>query len=169
MSKLYKVMDGLDFCIRVLIFIAVAVMTYSTFVQVLGRYILVVPFAWTEELSRRMMTWLLFLASPLGYRRGVMVGVDILTRKLSEKTKKILDIIVCVLVIGFGGFMIWQGYFFADRMRMQQSAALGISMYYVYIVIPISGFLFVLFSIESMIKQITGYKKPEQDKGETEA
>ena len=159
MLKVYKVLDVLDAIIRALIFILLAVMVFSTGLQVLGRYVLVVPFPWTEELSRRMMTWLLFTASAIGYRRGGMVGVDIVTRKLSENAKKSLDIIIFGLIALFGLFMLVQGYDFATRMVRQLSAALGISMFYVYIIIPFSGFLFFIFSIELIIKRLTGYKK----------
>ena len=163
MSKIYRVLDGLDFSFRILIFIILTVMVASTFMQVLGRYIFVVPLPWTEELSRRMMTWLLFLASAIGYRRGGMVGVDIITSKVSEKSKKILDIIVFALIACFGLFMVHFGHDLATRMYRQQSAALGISMFYVYIVIPVSGLLFVIFSLEHIVKRITGYEKKEQE------
>jgi len=168
MLKVYKVLDGLDTAIRALIFVLIAVMVFSTGLQVLGRYVLVVPFPWTEELSRRMMTWLLFSASAIGYRRGGMVGVDIVTRNLSEATKKKLDIIIFGMIAFFGVFMMVQGYDFATRMVRQLSAALGISMFYVYIIIPFSGFLFLVFSIELIIKRISGYKK-EEPTGNTES
>jgi len=164
--KVYKVLDVLDAIIRALIFILLAVMVFSTGLQVLGRYVLVVPFPWTEELSRRMMTWLLFTASAIGYRRGGMVGVDIVTRKLSEDVRKSLDIVIFALIALFGLFMLVQGHDFATRMVRQMSAALGISMFYVYIIIPFSGFLFFIFSIELIIKRLTGYKK--EDKKENE-
>ena len=168
MLKVYKALDGLDATLRGLVFVLLAVMVVSTSIQVLGRYVLVVPFPWTEELSRRMMTWLLFTASAIGYRRGGMVGVDIVTRKLSENTKKKLEIIIFGLIAFFGLFMIWQGYDFAARIGSRQvSAALGMSMFYVYIIIPFSGLLFFIFSIELIIKRLTGYKK--EDKKEEEA
>ena len=163
MLKVYRVLDGLDFSFRILIFVILTVMVASTFMQVLGRYIFVVPLPWTEELSRRMMTWLLFIASAIGYRRGGMVGVDIITSRVSEKNKKILDIIVFALIAFFGLFMVHHGYDLASRMYRQQSAALGISMFYVYIVIPVSGLLFVIFSLEHIVKRITGYEKKEQE------
>jgi len=162
--KVYKVLDGLDAALRALIFVLLAVMVVSTSIQVLGRYVLVVPFPWTEELSRRMMTWLLFTASAIGYRRGGMVGVDIVTRKLSEDVKKKLDITIFGLIALFGIFMMWQGYDFAARMVRQLSTALGISMFYVYIIIPFSGLLFFIFSIELIIKRITGYTKEDKEK-----
>ena len=169
MLKVYKVLDGVDAAIRILIFITLAVMTFSITMQVLGRYVLVVPFPWTEELARRMMTWLLFTASAIGYRRGGMVGVDILTSKFSEELKKKLDILIYALIGLFGIFMLWQGHDLVIRTQRQISAALGISMSYVYIVIPLSGVLFFVFSIELIIKRLTGYKKEEEDGEEATA
>ena len=162
-SKVYRVLDGVDAFIKMLVFAAFAVMVYSTSMQVLGRYVFAVPFPWTEELSRRMMTWILFTASTIGYRGAGMVGIDILTSKFSDKMKKRLDILVYILVACFGVFMVVQGYELTSRNIRQQSSALGISMYYVYIILPVSGFLFFLFSIELIIKRLTGYKKRNKE------
>ena len=161
MSKVYRVLDGLDASIRFLIFVTLVVMSFSTFMQVLGRYVFVIPFDWTEELSRRMMTWLLFTASAAGYRGTGMVGIDILTSKFSDTLKKKLDILIFALIACFGVFMMVQGYELASRSFLQRSAVLGISMFYVYMIIPFSGFLFLLFSIEKIIKQMTGYEKKD--------
>ena len=104
------------------------------------------------------MIWLLFFASAVGYRKGGMIGVDIVTSMLSDKIKKKLDVIIFVIIAFFGCFMFWQGYELASRAKMQMSAAINISMTYVYMVIPFTGFLFVIFSIELIVKRVTGYK-----------
>jgi TRAP-type C4-dicarboxylate transport system permease small subunit len=129
-------------------------MTASTALQVIGRYILTLPLPWTEELSRRMMSLLLFTASAVAYRSGGMVGIDILTARFSKNIKIRVGILVNIVVIIFGVFVLWQGCILAIRSSMQISSALGISMMYFYMVIPVSGFLFVIFSIESILKHI---------------
>jgi TRAP-type C4-dicarboxylate transport system permease small subunit len=130
-------------------------MTASTALQVIGRYILTLPLPWTEELSRRMMSLLLFTASAVAYRSGGMVGIDILTDRFSKNMKIRVGILVNIVVIIFGVFVLWQGYILAIRNSMQISSALGISMMYFYMVIPVSGFLFIIFSIESILKHIS--------------
>ena len=161
MLKIYKILDRLELTIKVIMVGALAVMIFSASMQVLGRYILVVPLPWTEELARRMMTWLLFSASAIGYRAGGMIGIDLIPNLLPEKIKKVVNVFVYCLVACFGIFMMWQGYQLASRMNTQFSTALGMPMTYVYMIIPLSGFLFFIFSIELIVKRLTGYKKEE--------
>jgi TRAP-type C4-dicarboxylate transport system permease small subunit len=100
------------------------------------------------------MSLLLFIASAAAYRGGGMVGIDILTAKFSRNMKLCVGILVNIVIISFGVVMVWQGYFLAVRSSAQVSSALGISMMYFYMVIPVSGFLFIIFSIESIMKHI---------------
>ena len=161
MQKIFKILNGFDKLLRFFVFVIIIVMTCSTALQVIGRYILTIPFPWTEELSRRMMTWLLFIASAIAYRSGGMMGIDILTRKFSNKANLYIGVMINVMVSLFGSFLAWQGYIFASRSYRQISSALGISMMYVYMVIPFSGFLFVLFSIEHIMKRLSGARSEE--------
>ena len=87
------------------------------------------------------------------------MGIDLLVGKLPEKWRNKINVFIYLLIACFGVFVLWQGYELASRSINQESSALGVSMLYVYMIIPVSGFLFFIFSLELIIKQLMGYRK----------
>ena len=152
MKIVWKTLDALEFAVIVLCVATVVVMSVSTTLQVFGRYFMTVPLPWTEELSRRMMSWVLFLATPIAYRKNGQLGIDLLIKKFPKHLHNGTMFVIDTLIALFGGLMIVQGMLLAQKAYNQMSSALGISMYYVYLVIPFSGFLIVLFAAERLLK-----------------
>jgi len=131
-------------------------MVVSTSLQVISRYLFPMPLSWTEEMSRRLMSWLLFIAAPIAYRKGAQVGVDLFVNYLSATWKKYIHIIVHALIALFSVVMMQQGWIFAAKSARQISSAINISMKTVYLVIPFSGIMILLFAIEYVGNAITG-------------
>jgi len=145
------------FCLLLLL-----AMVVSTSLQVISRYLFPYPISWTEEMSRRMMSWLLFIASPIAYRKGAQVGVDLFVSALSKAWKKYIHIFVHSLIAVFSVVMIHQGLIFALKSAKQISSAINISMRTVYLIIPFSGLMILLFAIEYVGIAITG-NEPEKE------
>ena len=151
MKSLTRALNALELSIMIFSLILLASMVVSTSLQVLSRYLFPMPISWTEEYSRRAMSWLMFLAAPVAYRKGAQIGVDILVEMFSPLFKKISAIVVHALIGFFGYIMIQQGNIIASRSYRQISSALNISMKYVYWVIIVSGALIIIFAIEQVL------------------
>jgi len=94
----------MDRIIDLLIVIFFALMVIFAFVQVLLRYVFSYPAPWTEELSRYFMIWLILLGSGVGVRLENHIKIDVLERKLPQKTRILIDflgLITCVLFFVF--------------------------------------------------------------------
>lgn len=65
--------------------IMLVVMVVSTLCQVAFRYLLALPLAWTEELSRLALICAVYAALPAAYVRGEHIAVDFFARKLPTK------------------------------------------------------------------------------------
>ena len=76
-------LDGIDRAARWAIIAAMAAMIAVVSVQVLLRYAFNSSFDWSDEMSRLLFVWCMFLAIPLGIREGAHVGVELLTVHLS--------------------------------------------------------------------------------------
>jgi len=128
----------------------VAVVTW----QVVSRYVLGDPSAWTEEVARMLLIWVGLLGGVYAYRMNAHLGLDLLRMKVGPVGQRRLDVIsdvlcglfaLTVLVIG-GGMLVqltWE--------LKQTTAALGIPMAWVYVVLPLSGVLIVYYSILSLL------------------
>lgn len=81
-SRLDRLLGALDWMAAKAIIAAMAVMVVVVAGQVFLRYVLNLSLDWAEEISRLLFIWSVFLAIPLGIRRGAHVGVSLLTNAL---------------------------------------------------------------------------------------
>lgn len=128
------------------------VMTGSVLLQVISRYILPVPFPWTEELSRLTFVWFAFLGATMTLVNNGHLGVDYLFRKCNEKTKWVFEIITWVVIIAFSLLMLYSGISIVQIVAKQKTAIFRISLAYSYLAIPAAGFLFTLYALLNLIR-----------------
>ena len=126
---------------RVLLIVLLASMVVITFVNVVMRYAGASSFVWGEEVGRHLMIWLAFVGGGLALRNGAHIGVDSLERSLPERAARVVRAaIALILLVLFVALMV-EGIDYAWRTRFQASAALQISMAWVYAGMPIGCLL----------------------------
>lgn len=126
------------------------VLVLSTTWQVVSRYLLGDPSSWTEELARFALIWAGLLGAVYAYRTHAHIGIDVLTRKLSERNRAVLEVFSALCVIAFALSVAVVGgtnLVLIAAMLEQTSAALGWKMAWVYSVVPISGLLLVWYAV----------------------
>ena len=122
---------------RALLMVLLAAMVVVTFVNVVMRYAGESSFLWGEEVGRHLMIWVAFVGSGLALRYGAHIGVDSLERSLPARAARVVRAaIALILLVLFVALMV-EGIDYAWRTRFQASAALQISMAWVYAGMPI--------------------------------
>jgi len=115
--------------------------------QIVTRFVLEQPAEWSEILIRVSLIWMVFLGIPMAFRQGAMVSVDVLYRWSSPRTRRILDAVVSVAALALMLVVLWWGWDYAIRGRVQSMAGLeSISMIWAYMALPV-GAVFSLFGI----------------------
>jgi len=128
-------------------------MVLSVTWQILSRYLLAEPSHWTEELARFLLVWIGVLGAAYAYRTRMHLGIDLLAHKLRGTSALVLEaginllvMLFAIMVMIFGGtrlvMMTWE--------LNQVSAALGVPVAWVYMVVPLSGALIVVFALENI-------------------
>ena len=77
-----RALDGVDRVARWVIVAASAAMIAIVTAQVALRYGFNTSIDWSEEISRLLFVWCMFLAIPLGLREGAHVGIELLLAHL---------------------------------------------------------------------------------------
>ncbi|WLD94539.1 TRAP transporter small permease [Alkalihalobacillus sp. AL-G] len=72
---------------------------FCVLLQVFFRFVLVAPLTWTEEASRLLNMWSVFIAAALAISQAGHLRVDLIDRFLSKRGKRILDGIVALISI----------------------------------------------------------------------
>ncbi len=145
----------IDQCLSYILVFILATMTLNVIWQVFSRYILKDPSIFTDELARFLMIWLGLLGAAYISGRNGHVAIDILVKKSSEKSQKILKFLVGVIIIFFVFlvFIIGGGGLVHITYTLDQySPALQVPLAYVYIVIPISGIIIIYYTITDLFK-----------------
>jgi TRAP-type C4-dicarboxylate transport system permease small subunit len=155
MHKLGKVYlgitDKMNKFISIILALFLIVMVLVIFSQVFARFILEDSITWSEELSRFLMIWGVFLGVAYASKKGQLIAVEVLPHYLPQKAKLVVHYIVQVLSIIFCGFFFVYGLMMTLEVTHQTSPALGISMAVPYSAIPIGMVLMFLNIVATMI------------------
>lgn len=82
LRALAAAIGGLDVAAAWALVALVTVMVALVSTQVFMRYALNSAIGWTDEVSRLMFVWSIFLAIPLGLKAGVHIGIEVVTARL---------------------------------------------------------------------------------------
>lgn len=121
--------------------------------QVLSRYVFKAPSPWTEELAEFLMIWLGFLGACVALAAKGHPKIDYVTNKLSPENQLIVRIfsysvvlLFSISVLLYGGCQLVYNTFITN----QTSPALMIKVGYVYLAIPVTGVIMVIYSISDI-------------------
>ena len=120
--------------------------------QIFTRFVIEQPAEWTEVLIRFSLIWMVFLGIPMAFREGSMVSVDVVYRWSGDKTKRVLDFVVCGAALLLVCIIIWWGWDYANRGKVQTVTGLeDVSMFWAYLAMPIGGLFCVVALIGNLI------------------
>ena len=136
-----------------------AIMVVDVTWQVASRFAFRSPSSFTEELAGFLLIWIGLLGAAYGVRTRAHLGIDILVEQLRGGWRRGAEIAAHLLVLLFALTTMVGGGIWLVRLAFQLdqvSAAIGIRMGFVYLALPISGTLVVLFSVESVTRTARG-------------
>lgn len=144
----------LGFLNRITEYITMSFLVLATILillQIISRSLLGSSFSWTEELTRFLFIWIVFLGAGIAFKHGSHISIEVFFNKLPPKVKMIVQSLVAVLCVIFFVVLFIKGVEITANSMGQVSPGLGIPMGYVYLVIPISGVLQMLNLIDVSI------------------
>ena len=131
------------FCRWMLVILGIA-MTLLILLQVFFRFVIYVPFPWSEECARYLMIWMGMLGSVIALRNQRHIGVLFFVEKLPRLPEKAVRVLVQAAVAVFLGILCWQGVQFAVFNADQTSPAMEISMLIPFSAIPVGCIMMIL-------------------------
>ncbi|MFI8379455.1 TRAP transporter small permease [Leeuwenhoekiella sp. NPDC079379] len=120
--------------------------------QVFSRYVLQSASSFTEEIARYLLIWIGILGAAYASGQQEHLAINILPPKLNPENRIKLRIGINILIMLFAFFALIIGggnLVYVNYELGQYSAALGLPLGVVYMVLPISGILVIIYkSIE---------------------
>lgn len=152
-----KLRSNIDFIIKWLLIILMALMVLNVLWQVFTRFILRDPSSFTDELSRYLLIWVGLLGAAYISGKKMHLALTFLVDKFPSKARKFVDIIIEILIFLFALFVMVIGGFnlvFLTLYLHQISASLQIELGYIYIIVPISGILIMFYSAIIILEKL---------------
>lgn len=168
-SVISKVFGCVNKVENVILAIMVVGMLVTILLQIIGR-VIGHPFPWTEETSRYLFLWMMFVALASGFNQAESSRVTLLLQVGPKWLKKFSEILYAVIVVAFFGFMIIWGIEVVRQqiMMKEMGTALAIPMWVIGICKPIAGVLGIIGVAESFLehheKVAIGDKETEKQK-----
>ena len=130
--------------LTVLVCIFMVLMVVDVFLQVLFRFVIEKPLSWSEEVSRYLFVWIVWIGAALVFADKAHVGIDLLVIKFSSRWQRRIEITVYLVFLFPMCIMLYQGFALATLNMNQPSAALRMPMGIPYAAIPIAAFVMIL-------------------------
>lgn len=140
---------------------------------VVMRYVMDNPQAWIDEISRYLVIWGTLIGAVVALRDERHIQVEILYSVLPEKLKPVMDLVANALGLVFSSlFLVYGIQMVENRLQTQQlSIDVGIPLWLVYLIIPISGLMMSVRFLERIvgaIRKMAG-KAPQREKDSNHA
>lgn len=164
MKALHSIRKGIDLVLSSACAVVFGLMVIVGTYQIVTRYFFNSPSTVSEELLTYSFTWMALLASAYVFGKRDHMRMGFVADKLTGTPKKVLDIIIeCLNMLLAASIMVYGGYTIMNLSMTQITASLGIPMGVVYIVVPLSGILIVLYSILNIIDLAAGYEREQRE------
>lgn len=145
-----------------LIILGATVIVAMVTTEVILRYIFSHSLIFTEELSRYLMVWIVFLGSALAIRDGSHIRISILVSRLSPRLQHLTQLTAYGLTLIFLTVITIEGLKILPRQLYQMCITINISLFYFYLAIPVGSILMVIFLLPS-IQSVFSTKKQKAD------
>lgn len=152
--KITKISNIVEKIGIILIVIFTSVMVISVVINVVARNIFASSFEKLEELARFMLVYITFIGTSLIYREKGHLGIEFFVQLFkNKKTRKIINAFTSAFNLVFFAILLIYGGKMAIATINQKSLQLRVSMGFIYLIIPISGMISILFFLEYLYSE----------------
>jgi TRAP-type C4-dicarboxylate transport system permease small subunit len=144
--------------VRLAVIALMTAITLVVFAQVLFRYALGWPLAWTEEVGRFGLIWLSFLGAAALVARSQHIAVTILTDLLPARGRALVASLADLAILVLLWIMLDGGLAIVRNEWAQRAPATSWPMGIVYLVIPISAALMLLWVAAGLLGRLAALR-----------
>jgi TRAP-type C4-dicarboxylate transport system permease small subunit len=139
-------------------------LAFIVFLQFFTRYVLNDSLAWTEEIARYGLMWVVFIGGAMVTRRNTHIAVELLANVLKPGiVRTVLLASLDAIKLGFFGLLAYFSVTIIERMHMQRMTVFDLPMSVVYGGVAFGCFLMFARQIAVVVRNArTGWRQPPQ-------
>jgi TRAP-type C4-dicarboxylate transport system permease small subunit len=149
-----KMVAVVDRVVEAIVAVAMVIMVASVSLQVYSRYVLRQPVGWTEEIARATLVWITFLGSYLVLRKATHIRISVLVDRFPLVVRRICGALGYLMITAVAVVLVRYGIDFTTRFGRMSMISFELPMGILYVVVPVSGVLFLIWSLEMLFRFI---------------
>ena len=140
-----------------LLVLSLAVSVALVALQIVFRYFINASIPWSEELTRYIFIWQIWLGTSFAQRDGKHLKVEVLYSLMNPAGKKFLSVLSNLIFLSFCVFLTVNGFSLVMNLahRYSLSPAMEIPLIFVYLSLPVSNFVLSVRIIAGLKEIIT--------------
>jgi TRAP-type C4-dicarboxylate transport system permease small subunit len=137
-------------------------LAFIVFLQFFTRYVLNDSLAWTEEIARYGLMWVVFVGGAMVTRRNSHIAVELLSNVMKPgRLRSALLALVDIIKLAFIGLLAFVSVTITERMDMQRMTVFDLPMSYVYAGVAFGCFLMLARQIQNVWRNArAGWSRP---------
>lgn len=132
--------------------VAICITTFLVILNVFLRYGSSKQFLWTEEVALGCFVWTVFLGAAAAYKRGRLMGVNMIILLLPKKIGEIVEFIMTLFVLVLNVTLTYMSYTYMLTSR-KVTAALEVSYVYINFSLVLTFFLISIYALQLVIQK----------------
>jgi TRAP-type C4-dicarboxylate transport system permease small subunit len=120
------------------------------------------PWLWLQEVTSAMFIYAIFIGAATATRRNDHLYLTAIAESMHGTPRMIVEVVIRLVVLGVSFCLIWFGYLNYLRGFGSFRLPSGQPIAYLYFIIPLSGILIALFTVEQLVNGlVNGFDHPE--------
>ena len=146
-----------------LAFVLFWLLAFIVFLQFFTRYVLNDSLAWTEEIARYALMWVVFIGGAMVTRRNTHIAVELLSNVMKpSRLRSALLAFVDFVKLGFIALLAFLSWTIMERMGIQRMTVFDLPMSYVYFGVAFGCFLMLFRQAQNVWRNAkAGWRRPE--------
>jgi TRAP-type transport system small permease protein len=137
-------------------------LAFIVFLQFFTRYVLNDSLAWTEEIARYGLMWVVFIGGAMVTRRNTHIAVELLSNVMKPgPLRSALLAFVDFVKLAFLGLLAFVSWTITARMHFQRMTVFDLPMSYVYAGVALGCFLMLIRQAQNVWRNArVGWRRP---------
>jgi len=117
--------------------------------------------SWSEEVPRYLLVWITYLGAALAVKFKEHISLDVFFNLMPVRARQVGHILLNGLIAIVATIMVVYGIALVSQFKDDLMESIPVTNFWLYLVMPISGTLMLLFIIQDTWKAILGLGKEE--------
>lgn len=157
----WQALDGLELVLMMLCGVLCFGFSMSVMADIVTRTI-GHPWLWLQEVTSALFIYAIFVGAAAATRRNDHLYLAAISESMHGASRVVVEVVTRLVVLGVALGLIWYGYINFLRGFGSFRLPSGAPIAYLYVIIPLSGILIALFTVEQLVNGIAnGFEHSE--------